>query len=68
MLTTDMLIAGSTLIGLVMVCFGAIWILQGLNIAFQFGPMVGDQQWVLWGAILALVGVGQVIWSNTRQR
>jgi hypothetical protein len=58
----------STLLGLAMVCFGAIWILQGLQIAFLFGPMVGDRQWVLWGAILALVGIGQVIWSNTRQR
>jgi hypothetical protein len=58
----------STLLGLAMVCFGAIWILQGLQIAFLFGPMVGDRQWVLWGAILAVLGVGQVIWSNTRQR
>ena len=58
----------STLLGLAMVCFGAIWILQGLKIAFLFGPMVGDPQWVLWGAILALVGIGQVIWSNTRLR
>ena len=59
----------STLVGLLMVCMGGIWVLQGLNIAFLEGSfMAGDPQWAVWGAILALVGLGQVIWSNTRQR
>jgi len=58
----------STLIGLLMMCFGGVWILQGLEIAFLVGPMVGDRQWVLWGAILAAVGIGQVVWSVTRKR
>jgi drug/metabolite transporter superfamily protein YnfA len=57
----------SSLIGLFMVAFGTIWILQGLNLAFRVGFMVGDRRWVLYGAILALVGIAQVIWSNTRQ-
>ena len=30
--------------------------------------MVGDRQWVAWSALLALAGVGQAVWSNTRQR
>jgi drug/metabolite transporter superfamily protein YnfA len=57
----------STLIGVLMVCMGGIWILQGLNLAFRVGFMVGDKRWVVYGAILALVGVAQVVWSNTRQ-
>jgi hypothetical protein len=57
----------SSLLGVLMVCLGGVWVLQGLNIAFKVGFMVGDRQWVAWGALLALVGVGQVIWSNTRQ-
>jgi hypothetical protein len=57
----------STLIGVAMACMGGIWILQGLNIAFRVGFMVGDKQWVGWGALLALLGLGQVVWSNTRQ-
>lgn len=57
----------STLLGLLMVLMGGVWILQGLNIAFRVGFMVGDRQWVGWGALLALVGLGQVVWSNTRQ-
>jgi hypothetical protein len=59
----------STLIGALMVCMGGVWILQGLNIAFTAGSfMAGDPQWTLWGAILLLVGVGQVVWSVTRKR
>jgi len=56
----------STLLGLFCVALGGIWILQGLNLAFKVGFMVGDPKWTLFGVILALVGVGQVIWSNTR--
>ena len=59
----------STLIGVLMVCMGGIWILQGLDIAFQAGSfMAGDPQWAVWGAILLVVGVGQVLWSATRKR
>jgi hypothetical protein len=29
--------------------------------------MVGDLHWTLYGAIIALFGIGQVVWSNTRQ-
>jgi hypothetical protein len=57
----------SSLLGLLCIAMGGIWMLQGLNIAFKVGFMVGDPKWTLFGAILALVGVGQVIWSNTRQ-
>ena len=59
----------STLLGVVMICLGGIWILQGLDIAFQGGSfMAGDPQWALWGTILALVGIGQALWSATRRR
>ena len=58
----------STLLGLLMICLGGVWILQGLNIAFLDSFMAGDPQWALWGAILALFGVGQAIWSVTRKR
>ena len=57
----------STLMGLVMIAMGTVWMLQGLGIAFQVGFMAGDKRWTLYGAILALFGIGQVIWSNTRQ-
>ena len=58
----------STLLGLLMICLGGVWILQGFNIAFLDSFMAGDPKWALFGAILALFGIGQVIWSNTRGR
>ncbi|MGH8143156.1 MAG: hypothetical protein ACREU2_11650 [Steroidobacteraceae bacterium] len=57
----------SSLIGLVMVAAGAVWILQGLNLAFRVGFMVGQRRWVLYGAIVAVVGIAQIVWSNIRQ-
>ena len=58
----------SSLIGLVLVAMGTVWILQGLNLAFRVGFMVGDKRWTFYGALLALVGIAQIVWSNTRQR
>jgi len=58
----------STLIGVAMVLMGTVWMLQGLNLAFRVGFMVGNYHWTIYGAILALVGVAQVIWTNVRQK
>ena len=58
----------NTVLGLLMMAFGCIWILQGLGIAFLDSFMAGDPQWAVWGTILVLLGIGQAIWSNTRTR
>ena len=58
----------SSLIGLLMIAMGGIWILQGLNLAFLDSFMAGDPKWAVYGAILALVGIGQAVWSVTRRR
>jgi hypothetical protein len=57
----------SSIVGVLMIAMGCVWMLQGLNLAFRRGFMVGDYHWTIYGAILALVGIAQVIWSNTRQ-
>jgi len=57
----------SSLIGVAMILSGLVWILQGLNLAFRVGFMVGDFRWTIYGALLALVGIAQVVWSNLRQ-
>jgi hypothetical protein len=57
----------SSLIGVAMILMGTVWILQGLNLAFRVGFMVGNFHWTIYGAILTLVGIAQVVWSNTRQ-
>jgi drug/metabolite transporter superfamily protein YnfA len=56
----------SSLIGLAVVALGGVWILQGLNLAFRVGFMVGQRQWVLYGAIVVLIGIAQIVWSNIR--
>ena len=56
----------SSLLGLLMVMMGCVWILQGLGIAFLNSFMANQIQWSFYGALLALVGIGQVWWSNTR--
>jgi hypothetical protein len=61
----------STLLGLLVVAMGVIWMLQGLNMAppaLNRGFMVNDLHWTFYGAILALVGLAEVVWSNIRQR
>ncbi|HEY3796846.1 MAG TPA: hypothetical protein VGL58_00705 [Caulobacteraceae bacterium] len=60
----------STLLGLIVILMGSVWIGQALHVGPAFimrGGMVSNPQWALWGTILALFGVGQVIWSNTRR-
>jgi hypothetical protein len=58
----------NSLIGIAMILMGTVWMLQGLNLAFRVGFMVGDFHWTIYGAILTLVGIAEVIWSNSRQR
>ena len=60
----------SSLIGVLMVLMGSIWILQGLDLAWgamRRSFMEGDQHWALYGGIVVVIGVCQVIWSNIRQ-
>ncbi|MGV3555392.1 MAG: hypothetical protein ACO1OD_09060 [Croceibacterium sp.] len=57
----------NTILGLLMMTFGAIWILQGLGIAFLDSFMANDRQWAVWGTLLALFGLANIIWSNTRR-
>lgn len=56
----------SSVLGLLMVAVGIVWMLQGLNLAFRVGFMVGDRHWTVYGALLAIVGIAQVIWTNSR--
>ena len=65
----------STLLGVLLVLGGGIWILQAFNIAFN-GPMgeggrasfmVNDHHWALYGAIAVVLGLCQVAWTNMRK-
>jgi hypothetical protein len=55
----------SSVVGLLMTAMGTVWILQGLNLAFRRGFMVGDYHWTIHGAMLAVLGIAQIVWGNT---
>jgi hypothetical protein len=60
----------SSLLGLLMIFIGAVWMMQGLGVgpaAILQGFMVNDIRWTVYGATLALIGIAQIVWSNTRQ-
>ena len=61
----------NSLLGLFMIAMGSVWMMQGLNVGpavILQGFMVNDIHWTYYGAILAVVGVAEIAWSNTRQR
>lgn len=65
----------STLFGAVIILLGIVWILQAFDVAFNTpmvpgGPvsfMVNNHQWAVYGAIAVVIGVAQVVWSNSRR-
>ncbi len=59
----------TSLVGLLMILMGSVWMMQGLGLgpaAIMQGFMVNDIQWTLYGAILVLVGVAEIVWSVSR--
>ena len=54
-----------TVAGAVMVLLGAVWILQGINI-LPGSFMTGQIQWAVYGCLLALAGVGVIVWARRR--
>lgn len=60
----------NTLVGLLMICIGAVWAMQGLGVgpaAIMQGFMVNNIQWTFYGAILAVVGIAEIVWSWSRR-
>ena len=62
----DMRRAG-IVIGVLLALMGAIWILQGLSVAFApTSFMTGNRQWTLHGSIAVAIGLTIVRWSIRR--
>ena len=61
----------TSLVGLLMILMGSVWMMQGLGVgpaAIMQGFMVNNIQWTFYGAILAVVGVAEIVWSIMRAR
>lgn len=56
------------LVGVLATLMGLLWIGQGLGLvhwpASSF--MIAQRQWALYGAILAAIGIGAILWSRRR--
>jgi hypothetical protein len=58
------------ILGVLALFMGGVWFLQGTNI-FPYPPggfMNGQTKWIIYGAILFLVGVVLLIWANRSRR
>jgi len=54
-----------TIVGVLLILMGVVWILQGFNI-LPVGFMAGQMQYALLGAILVIAGIGLVAFSRRR--
>jgi hypothetical protein len=51
--------------GFLLLITGAIWVLQGLDVAFAPNSfMTGNRAWVLWGTMALAGGVGLIWWAR----
>jgi hypothetical protein len=55
-----------TIVGVLLVLVGAVWILQGLNL-LGGSSMSGQSQWAVNGAITLIVGLGLLLYSNRKR-
>ena len=61
----------TSLVGLLMIFSGAVWMMQGLGVgpaAIMQGFMVNDIRWTYYGAILAIVGIAEIVWCWMRAK
>lgn len=54
------------ILGVLMVCVGAVWALQGLNV-LPGSFMTGDIQWTVYGGVLIAAGVVLVVLGRRRR-
>ncbi len=53
-------------VGVLLVLMGALWFLQGINV-LGGSVMSGQMQWVVIGGIVALAGIGLLVFANRRR-
>ncbi len=53
--------------GILCLFVGCVWILQGINI-LPGSFMTGQTKWAIYGALLAVVGIGLLFSANRRRR
>jgi len=54
------------LIGVILVFFGGVWFLQGINV-LPGSFMTGQIKWAVYGGIAFLVGLVVLVWANRKR-
>ena len=54
-------------VGAILIVFGCIWILQGINV-LPGSFMTGQIQWAVYGAIAVVVGIGLLVLAKRGKR
>ncbi len=57
---------GWNIAGILMILFGAIWFLQGINI-LPGSFMTGQIRWAVYGGITVVVGVALIVAAKPRE-
>ncbi len=53
------------ILGVLLILVGGVWFLQGMNV-LRGNVMSGQMQWVVIGAIAAVIGIGLLVFANRR--
>ncbi len=56
-----------SVVGVLLVFFGVVWFLQGINV-LPGSFMTGQIQWAIYGAIAVIVGIGLLFYANRRRQ
>ena len=53
----------SNVIGVILIVFGTVWFLQGINVLPR-SFMTGQMRWAVYGGIAVVVGIGFLLKAN----
>ena len=53
----------SNIVGVILVLFGTVWFLQGINV-LPGSFMTGQIQWAVYGGIAVVIGIGLLLRAN----
>ena len=57
---------GGTIVGIILILLGGLWILQGSNV-IGGSVMSGQSQWLYIGIVVLIVGAVALWWVNRRR-
>jgi hypothetical protein len=55
------------IVGAVLVFFGGVWVLQGVNV-LPGSFMSGQMRWAVRGGIAVVAGIALVVWANRKRQ